>query len=261
MAESVKVRKHGEVAELLLSRPQAFNAFDLDMLEGLSRHLMALAVDDDVRGLVICGEGKAFCAGADLKWVSSRPRGLPGTLHELAAIFHQAIVEIRRMRIPVIAAVNGIAAGGGFSMALACDFRVMARSAALRQAYGAVGLCIDGGGTYALPRLVGLARALEIAAFDEPIPADQALAWGLATKVVDDGRALEEALSMARGLAKTPLNSFRWAKQLFTDSYSTPLEAHLERERVGLCHCAAHADGREGVGAFVEKRKPTFGAR
>jgi 2-(1,2-epoxy-1,2-dihydrophenyl)acetyl-CoA isomerase len=109
-----------------------------------------------------------------------------------------------------------------------------------------------------LPRLIGLARALEIAAFDEPISSEQALAWGLATKVVEDGRALEEAVNIARELARRSLNSFGWSKQLLTDSFNTVFEAQIERERAGLSSCASHPDGKEGLRAFVEKRKPLF---
>jgi len=176
----------------------------------------------------------------------------------LAASFHQAILEIRRMPKPVIAAINGLAAGGGFSLALACDFRVMARSATLRQAYTSNGLSIDGGGTFILPRIVGLARALEITGFDAPISSEQALTWGLVTKVADDGHAVEEAVHMAHELSRGSLNSFGWSKRLLTDSYNTPFEAHIERERLGLCSCAEHADGKEGIRAFVARRKPVF---
>ena len=109
-----------------------------------------------------------------------------------------------------------------------------------------------------LPRLVGLARALEVAAFDKPISAEQAFSWGLVTKVVEDGCALEEGVHMARDLMKSSLNSFGWAKQLFTDSFNTAFEAQIERERVGLTSCAAHSDGNEGLRAFAEKRKPVF---
>jgi 2-(1,2-epoxy-1,2-dihydrophenyl)acetyl-CoA isomerase len=258
MSEIIKIKKDGEIAEVLLNRPEAFNAFHLDMIECLSGNLIALAVDNDIRGIVISGEGKAFCAGGDLKWATSFPHGPSVAFYELAARLHQATLEIRRMRKPVIAAVNGIAAGAGFSLALACDFRVMAHSAILQQAYTSHGLCINGGGTFMLPRLVGLARALEIIAFDSPISSEQALSWGLATKVVANGCVLEEAVNMARELAQCSLNSFGWSKQLLTDSFNTPFEAHLERERVGLVSCAAHPDGKEGLLAFVEKRKPVF---
>ena len=109
-----------------------------------------------------------------------------------------------------------------------------------------------------LPRLVGLARALEIAGFDAPISSEKALAWGLVTKVVDDGRALEEAVNMARELSSGSLNSFGWSKQLLTDSFNTAFEAQIERERLGLCICAEHLDGKEGLQAFADKRKPVF---
>jgi len=258
MSDPITMTQDEGIAKLILNRPAVFNAFDHDMVEHLARHLVMLAVDDNVRGVVISGEGKGFCVGGDLKWVSEFPLGPSVAFHKLSASFHQAILEIRRMPKPVIAAINGIAAGGGFSLALACDFRIMARSATLRQAYTSNGLCIDGGGTFMLPRIVGLARALEIAGFDAHISSEQALTWGLVTKVVDDGRSLEEAVSMAHELSNHSLHSFGWSKQLLTDSFNTAFEAHIERERIGLCSCAEHPDGKEGIQAFVDKRKPTF---
>lgn len=260
MSEQVKVSRDGAIATVLLDRPDAFNALGLEMAEALGARLVALSADASVRGVVITGAGKAFCAGGDLKWAVGHPLGAPAAFHELAGRFHLAITEIRRMPKPVIAAVNGVAAGGGFSLALACDFRVMAESAVLKQAYTSSGLCIDGSGTFTLPRIVGLARALEIAAFDEPIPAARALDWGLATRVVKDGAALDAAQVMARELAQGAVSSFGQVKQLLTDSFDTPFETQIERERQGLASCAAHPEGREGLAAFREKRKPRFGA-
>lgn len=258
MAETVKAILCGEIATVLIDRPKAFNAFDLDTITVFSEHLINLAADETIRGIVISGQGTAFCAGGDLKWVNSWPEGPAAAFHNLAARYHQSIVEIRRMRKPVIAAINGIAAGGGFSLALACDFRVMAKSAVLRQAYTSNGLSIDGGGTFTLPRLVGLARAFEIVAFDQPISAEQARKWGLVTKVVEDGKALEEAMYMAELLAQGALQSFGYSKQLLTDSFNNSFETQLELERAALRSCATHADGREGLTAFLEKRKPVF---
>ncbi len=258
MNDLVKISREAEIACVILNRPQAFNAFDLELLESFASQLITLAADPGVRGIVISGEGKAFCAGGDLKYALSSPAGPVAAFHKLASYFHQAIVEIRRMPKPVIAAVNGVAAGGGFSLALACDFRVMGESARLKQAYTSAGLSLDGGGSFTLPRMVGLARALEIAAFDRPISAAQALAWGLATKIVPDAQVLKEAMKMAQGLADISLNSFGWAKRLLTDAFDNAFEAHLERERRGLTSCAAHADGREGLRAFLEKRPPVF---
>jgi 2-(1,2-epoxy-1,2-dihydrophenyl)acetyl-CoA isomerase len=257
----IKAARDGGIATVMLCRPEAFNAFDLDMIDRFARELIALASDDEVRAIVISGEGKAFCAGGDLKWVAAFARGPAAAFHELAGRLHQAVLEIRRARKAVVGAVNGVAAGAGCSLALACDFRVMARSASLRQAYTSNGLCPDGGLTFVLPRLIGLARALEVVAFDAPIPAEHALVLGLATKVVEDGRALEEARSMARELAGRSVNAFGAAKRLLTDSFDSSFETHLEREREALSGCGAHSDGAEGLRAFAEKRKPAFGSR
>jgi 2-(1,2-epoxy-1,2-dihydrophenyl)acetyl-CoA isomerase len=254
----VEIEMDREIACLLLNRPETFNALNMDMAECLATHLIAIATNEKVRGIVVSGRGKAFCAGGDLKWAISFRQGPSSAFHELAGRFHQAILEIRRMSKPVIAAINGVAAGGGFSLALACDFRVMSKSALLRQAYTSSGLSIDGGGTFTLPRLVGLAKALEIAAFDKPISSEQALSWGLVTKVVEEGATMEEALKMAHELSRNSLNSFGWSKQLLTDSFNSSFEAHIERERLGLSQCATHPDGREGLSAFIEKRRPIF---
>jgi 2-(1,2-epoxy-1,2-dihydrophenyl)acetyl-CoA isomerase len=259
MSELIELVKTDAIVQIALNRPEAYNAFDHNLVCQLASHLTTLAGDDGVRGVVITGKGKAFCAGGDLKWALGYPAGPGAAFHTLASQFHLAIVEIRRMKKPVVAAINGVAAGGGFSLALACDFRVMETSAVLRQAYTSNGLCIDGGGTFTLPRLVGYARALEIAAFDEPISADQALSWGLVTKVVEDGQALAKATAMAQLLARRALNSFGWSKKLITDAYSTSFESQLELERNALEACADHADGREGLAAFTDKRKPKYG--
>lgn len=258
MTETIRVIREGTLTRILLSRPEVYNAFDLPMVELFKNHLITLGADSSVRAIVITGEGKSFCTGADVKWAYHFPQGLPVALHVAAGHLHQAVLEIRRMNKPVIAAINGTAAGGGFSLALACDFRVMAKSSVLRQAYTSNGLCIDGGGSFALPRLVGLARALEIAAFDQPISAEKALAWGLITKIAEDGHALEEAENMARELEKISLYSFGWSKRLLTDSFNTSFETHIEWERTGLRSCAEHGHGKEGVEAFISKRKPVF---
>jgi len=258
MPEAVLLKREKEIAHLVLNRPEAFNAMNLELVEAFTHHLMGLAVDESVRAVVITGEGKAFCAGGDLKWALGYPQGPAASLHVLAGVLHQGILEVRGMAKPVIAAVNGVAAGAGFSLAIGCDFRVMARSASFRQAYTSNGLCIDGGGTFALPRLVGMARALEIAGFDAPISSDQALAWGLVTKIVGDGKVVEEATAMATQLVSRSLHSFGLSKRLFNESFHTPLEAQLESERAGIRACAAHPDGQEGMKAFSQKRKPVF---
>jgi len=258
MNSSILTQQHRSILEITINRSEAFNAFSLDMMVMLGDALASAAKDESIKGVMLTGKGKAFCAGGDLKWISQQAGNAGSTLHRLAPQFHVAITEIRRMAKPVVAAINGIAAGGGFSLALACDFRVMAESAVLRQGYTSNGLSIDGGGTFALPRLVGLARALEIATFDEPINSSKALEWGLVTKVVPDTDVQKEALTMLEGLSKTSLHSFAWSKRLFLESFNNTLETQLEKERQGISDCAGHPDGQEGIKAFVEKRKPVF---
>ena len=256
--ETTRVTVKDGLAEILLERPDVFNAINLQTARELGQRLLALSVHQSIRGVVITGAGTAFSAGGDIKGAMAHPHGPAAAFHELATQVHLCVVEIRRMNKPVIAAINGVAAGGGFSLALACDFRVLARTAILRQAFTSNGLCIDAGGTFILPRLVGLARALEIAAFDDPITAEQALAWGLVNRVVEPGHELAEAQAMAQKLAERSLHSFGWSKRLLTNAFETSLEAHLEKEREGLVSCAGHPDGAEGMRAFLEKRKPRY---
>ena len=261
MDEQVKLEIRSGIGVITLNRAEAFNAFHASMIGNLAEKLIGLSSNADVVGVVLTGAGKAFCAGGDLKWLSTSGMSHGAAFHALAAAYHQAIVEIRRMPKPVVAAVNGLAAGGGFSMALACDFRVMNKSAIFRQAYTSNGLSVDGGGTFTLPRLVGLAKAMEILAFDRPISAEQALTWGLVTEVVENGQAVNRALDMVQEITKLPLSSFLASKKLLTDSFHTPFEHQLEKEREFLAWCADHPNGQEGIKAFLEKRSPVYNSR
>ena len=258
MNDPVLTQQHGNILEITLNRPEAYNALNLDMMKMLGEALSYAATNDAVKGVLLTGKGKAFCSGGDLKSISEQAEDAASVLHRLAPQFHLSITEIRRMEKPVVAAINGIAAGGGFSLALACDFRVMAQSTILRQAYTSSGLSMDGGGTFALPRLVGLGRAMEIMAFDNPISSAQALEWGLVTKVVPDDQVLPETLGMLEALTLGALQSFAWSKKLMTHSFNNTLETQLELERQGISECAAHPNGQEGIHAFLEKRKPSF---
>jgi 2-(1,2-epoxy-1,2-dihydrophenyl)acetyl-CoA isomerase len=258
MDELIEVKPHGNIVEVAFNRPKAFNAFDLDTISELTNVLKRQAEDSSVKGIVLTGRGKAFCAGGDLKWAVNFSKNPGSSFQKLAPQLNLAVLAIRQMSKPVVAAINGAAAGGGFAIALACDFRIMEKSAVLTQAYTSNGLSIDGGGTYTLPRMVGFARALEIAAFDKPVSAKQALDWGLVTKVVEDGKALPEAIDMLNGLANGSLHSFGWSKKLLNKSFNSGLETQLELEVEGLADCADHPDGQEGLQAFIEKRKPVF---
>jgi len=258
MEKPILTQQNENILEITLHRPDAYNALNLEMMKMLAEALSAAATDRAIKGVLLTGTGKAFCSGDDLKWISQQEEEAGSVLYRLAPQFHLSIVEIRRMEKPVIAAINGIAAGGGFSLALACDFRVMGQSAILRQAYTSSGLSIDGGGSFALPRLVGLARAMEIMAFDQSISSSQALEWGLVTEVVPDDEVLTVARTMLIDLNMTALHSFAWSKRLMHESFTNTLESQLELERQGISACAAHPNGQEGIRAFVEKRRPVF---
>ena len=258
MQDSVLIQEDGNILTMTLNRPEAYKSLNLDMMKLLAEALSAAAADSSIKGILLTGSGKAFCAGGDLNWIHQQSEEVGSVLYRLAPQFHLSVVEIRRMGKPVVAALNGIAAGGGFSLALACDFRVMAESAVLRQAYTSSGLRIDGGGSFALPRLVGLARAMEIMAFDQPISAEKAHDWGLVTRVVPDAEVLPSALAMLENLELSSLHSFAWTKKLMNDSFHHSLEEQLELERQGISDCAAHPDGQEGIQAFAEKRRPSF---
>jgi 2-(1,2-epoxy-1,2-dihydrophenyl)acetyl-CoA isomerase len=259
MEQKVRMTKRNELVVITLNRPDVYNALDQELLKGLAEHLLDASLDKTARAVVIAGAGKAFSAGGDLRFVEGFSKGVAAGIYELVTLFHQAVQEIRRMKKPVVAAVNGVAAGGGLSLAFACDFRVMGRSAVLRQAYTSHGLSLDGGCSFALPRLVGLARAMEIVAFDRPISSEQALAWGLVTEVADDDNVLEATTNMASGLAEGSLLAYGISKRLLTDSFDRSFETQLEHERLGIFSCASHPDGQEGIRAFLEKRQPVFG--
>ncbi len=252
----VSIQNH--VGKIQLNRPEAFNAFDLDLCQNFHRSLRELAESPEVRALVILGGDRAFSSGGDLRWMKQHLDQLGSSVFELAGCFHESILTLRTMEKPVIAAVKGVAAGAGFSLALACDFRVLGENAKFVHAYSSAGLCFDGGGSFHLARIVGLARSLEIAAFDQPIGASQALRWGVATKVTTDEQVNEEAIEMAETLAKRSLHSWGWSKRLLSSAFSNNLETQLKLEQEGIAACAAHEDGREGICAFLEKRKPNY---
>jgi 2-(1,2-epoxy-1,2-dihydrophenyl)acetyl-CoA isomerase len=215
--------------------------------------------DPGVRAVVLTGSGRAFCAGGDLRFALAANPDRPGdSFLVLTSILHDCIVEIRSMPKPVIAAVNGPAAGAGLFLALACDLRIMAESAYLKQSNTSWGLSVPAGGTFTLPRLVGLARALEIVMLDDRIPADRAQRIGLANEVVPYARLLSVAKGLAARVASRPVGAVGRVKRLMNESFYSTLEEQLQSERLEIAASANASEGREGLAAFVERRRPDF---
>ncbi len=258
MTDSVLVSVVSGTAWVTLNKPAAFNAINPDVADRLATVLTDFVFQSEVRVIVLTGAGKAFCSGGDLKFFANHAGGLHSGINQTVTPFHRVITSIRRIGKPVVGMLNGVAAGGGFSLAMACDFRVMAKSAVLKFGYPSAGLCPDGGSTYMLPRLLGLSRSLELAAFDEPIDSEKALQLGLVNAVVDDDELENETRAWADRLSRISLSSFGWSKRLFSDSASSTLESQLESERFAILACGQHKDAQEGIASFVEKRPPDF---
>lgn len=251
--------REGAILTLTLNRPNRLNALDFALLDSLLKELRAAARDAAVRAVVLTGAGRAFCAGGDLKALEEAKVARVGdAFYSLASTFHLCVQEVRWMEKPVIAAVNGTAAGGGFSLALACDLRVMASSATLHQAYTTAGLVFDGGSSWTLPRLVGLARSLELAMLDEPVSAEKAARMGLVSQVVADEQVVSTAKALAGRAAGRAVGAFARAKRLLNASFEQGLDAQLEAERQAISAAADSPEGREGIGAFLQKREPRF---
>ena len=252
----------GGVATITLNRPDKLNAFNEAMHAELAQALNRIEADGTVRAVLLTGAGRAFCAGQDLgdrvMGDGAAPPDLGDTLDRL---YNPLVRRLHRLERPVIAAVNGVAAGAGANLALACDLVLAARSARFIQAFCKLGLVPDSGGTYALPRLVGPARAMALALLGEPVPAEQAAAWGLIWRVVDDERLQAEATALARQLATQPTRGLGLIKRALNASADNTLDEQLDLERDLQREAGRTEDYREGVRAFLEKRPAVFGGR
>lgn len=256
---SVLQERLGPVVTLTLNRPAVLNAIDLSMAEMLRDHLMAAASDTEIRAVVITGSGRGFCAGGDLRFaVAANPEAPGASFLALTEILHEAIEVIRTMAKPVVAAINGPAAGAGLFLALACDLRLIGESAYLKQSNTSYGLSLPAGGTFTLPRLIGMGRALELVFLDEPISSVQAQQWGLVRAVVPDGELMTAAYQLAQRAAQMPVATLGRVKQLMNDAYVTPLHEQLAAEQKAITISADSGEGREGLAAFLDKRRPDF---
>lgn len=249
------------IAYLTLNRPEMLNALNLEMAKDLMDAALECERNPAVRAVVVAGAGSAFCAGGDIKSFAAQDEQLPAYVKEITIYLHTAVSCLTRMDAPVIAAVQGSAAGGGMSLACACDLVVAAESARFTAAYTRLGLTPDGSLTYFLPRLIGVKRALELTLTNRTLSAEEAYQWGMVTAVVPEGQVRERAEALASSLATGPMMAFGMTKRLIHDGLTESLETQMMQERHAISTMAGSVESQEGISAFLAKRAPLFKAR
>jgi 2-(1,2-epoxy-1,2-dihydrophenyl)acetyl-CoA isomerase len=246
---------------ITLNRPERLNAFNDAMHEALRDAIAQAEADESCRALLITGAGRGFCAGQDLSDRLLKPGEKPVPRKSLEIYYNPLVRKLRALPFPVIAAVNGVAAGAGCNIALACDIVLAARSASFTQSFARIGLIPDSGGTWLLPRLVGEARARALALLAEPLPAEKAEQWGLIWKCVDDAALAGEACKLCEHFAAAPTQGLALIKRALDASAGNSFDAQLDLERDLQREANMTPDYAEGVRAFMEKRKPNFSGR
>lgn len=246
------------VARITLERVAAANSIDLSLAQELLQVALRCDHTENVRAVLLTATGSMFCAGGDLRAMAQLGSDLPAGLKELTIYLHAALAQLMRMEKPLITAINGIAAGAGVSLAACGDVVIAAQSATFTMAYTAAGLVPDASSTWILPRLIGLRRTQELVLTNRRLSSQEALDWGLVTRVVADDDLADGSLGVARDLACGPTRSLGIAKRLLTTGFTNPLETQMELEGRGIAEAAATKDGREGIAAFLERRPANF---
>lgn len=255
---TVLLRRDGGIAHLTLNRPDAGNAIDPTLAADLARAATDVAADPAVRCVVLTGAGRLFCVGGDVGGMAAAGEDAPRFLRDLADTLHGAVVTMATMAKPLVVAVNGPAAGAGLSLALLGDVVIASRSAHFTAAYTGIGLTPDGGMSWLLPRLIGLRRAQAMILTNARIGADEAERIGLVTRTVDDADLADEALRTAQALVAAPTAAIGAARHLLLEGATATLRDHLEAEAATIATAGAHPESREGVAAFLARRKPIF---
>lgn len=257
--ETIEFSVEGGVATIALNRPDSLNSFNTQMHAEVREAMQQVKDDPAVRCLLLTGRGRGFCAGQDLNDRAVTADGGPPDLGEsVEKNYNPLIRSIMNLPKPVVCAVNGVAAGAGASLALACDIVLAAQSASFIQVFCKIGLVPDSGGTWNLPRAVGLPRAKGLAMLGDKLPAEKAEAWGMIWRCVEDEELMDEAHKLAAHLATQPTRGLGRIKQLLNASTARPLDEELEAERDAMRELGRSADYAEGVAAFMEKRQPAF---
>jgi 2-(1,2-epoxy-1,2-dihydrophenyl)acetyl-CoA isomerase len=256
---SILVSQEAGILTITLNRPDKLNAFNPEMHQLLRKALERAADEPGVRAVLLTGAGRGFCAGQDLSERNVDPGAAPIDLSvSIGSHYNPLVRRLRALPKPVVCAVNGVAAGAGANIALACDLVLAARSASFVQSFSRIGLVPDSGGTYFLPRLAGAARAMGLALLGEKLAAEEAERWGLIWKAVEDGQLLEEAKALATQLAEGPTKGYGLLKKALQASEGNSLDAQLDLERDLQREAGFSEDYREGVSAFLQKRAPQF---
>jgi 2-(1,2-epoxy-1,2-dihydrophenyl)acetyl-CoA isomerase len=259
--QSLTLERKDSVATITLNRPDAFNALNLALGRDLFHASIEVDEDPEVRCVVVTGTGKAFCAGGDVKdFVDNLPR-VGALVKELTTYLHGAVSRFCRTDKPVIMAVNGVAAGGGLSLALSGDLVVATESARFTMAYSKIAATPDGSSSYFLPRLIGMRRTMELYFTNRVLTAREAFEWGLVTRVVPDTEFKAAVAALAREMAQGPSRAYGGAKRLFHESTWTSLETQMELEAQAIANSGRTEDFRAGVTAFAEKKSPVFRGR
>jgi 2-(1,2-epoxy-1,2-dihydrophenyl)acetyl-CoA isomerase len=254
---SVLISVEAGLLTITLNRPERLNAFIPEMHKELRAALERALDEREIRAVLLTGAGRGFCSGQDLSLRRTEPGAAPIDLSvSLGSHYNPLVRRLRELPKPIVCAVNGVAAGAGANLALACDIVVAARSASFVQSFARLGLVPDSGGTYFLPRLVGTARAMGLAMLAEPLSAEQAERWGLIWKVFDDDKLMPEAVALARKLAAGPTKGYGLTKRALYASHHNSLDAQLDLERDLQRDAGFSEDYRKGVAEFLEKREP-----
>jgi 2-(1,2-epoxy-1,2-dihydrophenyl)acetyl-CoA isomerase len=260
--EQIVVERDGATFRITLNRPDRLNALTQVMSDELVEAFTTAGEDDAIRAVILTGAGRGFCAGQDLTEFRDTSEGRPPDIEaHLERAYHKLIPVMVETPKPVLCAVNGVAAGAGVSLAVACDVRIAGESARFTQAFVKIGLVPDSGGTWLLPRVVGPAKALELSIGGEMVDAEAALEMGLVSRVVADDALEKESIDYAAALAALPTAAIGEAKALIRDSMGIDLREALRREAEAQSRMATTHDFREGVAAFAEKREPRFEGR